>query len=98
MTSQRYEEYAKECAPEENFVLKIIDLNQEDGIYKKIDGEDALSVDMKDDATIEFLKSYLLNITENQPFYLKHHMGNTDTLADLKKRTTDWNKEVLGLE
>jgi len=49
--------------------------------------------------TIETFKSYLLlKVTNNQPFYLKHHMKNTETIRDLIQRTRDWNKEILGDE
>jgi len=47
---------------------------------------------------IETFKSYLLEVTENKPFYLKHHMKNTETVKDLIQRTRDWNKEILGAE
>jgi len=48
---------------------------------------------------IETFKSYLLlKVTNNQPFYLKHHMKNTETIRDLIQRTRDWNKEILGDE
>ena len=48
--------------------------------------------------TIETFKSYLLEVTENQPFYLRHHMKNNETVGDLIQRTRDWNKEILGAE
>jgi len=65
--------------------LKIIDLY---GNYRTFEDEEIETmVDMKDEATIGYFKSYLLRITENQPFYLMHHMSNDDTVADLKKRT-----------
>lgn len=32
-------------------------------------------------------KSYLLRLTENQPFYFKHHMQNSESIKALIERT-----------
>ena len=39
---------------------------------------------------IKDLKSYVLSITK-EPFFLKFHMGNEETLKDLIERTKAWN-------
>ena len=50
----------------------------------EIEDDKETLLDVEDDMTIGELKSILLRITDNQPFYLMHHMGNTDTVKDLK--------------
>ena len=39
---------------------------------------------------IKDLKSFVLSITK-EPFFLKFHMGNEETLKDLIERTKAWN-------
>ena len=53
---------------------------------EKLDGTvddsiDELFIDYDDN--IETFKSYLLRITENQPFYFKHHMKNSEKISAL---------------
>ena len=43
--------------------------------------------------TIRKLKSYILSINDNQPFFLKFHMDNEETLQDLIDRTETWNTQ-----
>jgi len=42
--------------------------------------------------TIEDFKSYVLTLTGNKPFDLKHMLGNKSTLSDLEKKTEESSK------
>ena len=46
---------------------------------------------LRDDLKIVEFKSYLLTLTDGEPFYLKYHMKNSDTILDLKNRTKEQN-------
>jgi len=41
--------------------------------------------------TIKELKSFILTLTDMQPFFLKFHMNNDETLKDLIGKTEEWN-------
>jgi len=43
------------------------------------------------DMTIEEFKSFVLSLTNNEVFDLKHMMSNKSTLGDLKSKTVAWN-------
>ena len=58
--------------------------------------EDKISdelINLQDGMSIKDLKSYILTITEDQPFFLKFHMGNEEKLQDLIERTETWNTQ-----
>ena len=40
---------------------------------------------------IKELKSFILSVTKSQPFFLKFHMNNDETLQNLIDRTRTWN-------
>ena len=40
----------------------------------------------------------MLRLTENHPFFLKHHMQNRDTIEDFQNKTKSWNKDFLGTD
>lgn len=63
---------------------------------KEEDGEDKIEdqmISLNDKMPIKDLKSYILSLTEQQPFFLKFHMNNTETLQDLINRTITWNTQ-----
>ena len=43
--------------------------------------------------TIEEFKSFLLTLTDNKPFNLKHMIDNQKTLGDLKTQAKEWSKK-----
>lgn len=62
--------------------------SEEDGV--KIEDQ---MISLNDKMPIKELKSYILSLTDLQPFFLKFHMNNTETLQDLINRTRTWNTE-----
>ena len=47
------------------------------------------------DMTIEEFKSFVLTLTDNEVFDLKHMLSNKSTLGDLKSKTVAWNEKFL---
>jgi len=50
---------------------------------------------LPEDMTIEEFKSFVLSLTKNEVFDLKHMMSNKSTLGDLKSKTIAWNEKFL---
>ena len=50
---------------------------------------------LPEDMTIEEFKSFVLSLTNNEVFDLKHMMSNKSTLGDLKSKTVAWNTKFL---
>ena len=50
-------------------------------------------INLYDGMSIKDLKSYILSITNDEPFFLKFHMGNEEKLQALVDRTEKWNTQ-----
>ena len=74
-------------AGEITYTIKVHPVKSDDEEDKIEDCFIALQPKMK----IKELKSFILSVTKSQPFFLKFHMNNDETLQDLIDRTVTWN-------
>ena len=50
-------------------------------------------VKLPDDMKLKQLKSFLLTLTNNEPFFLKFHMSTSRTVKDLVEKSDEWDKK-----